>query len=301
MSLAFGPPKRVAIRLEILLVTLAIVASGCAAKTTRNLGAAVALRGQSVADAAVGSYDALEQQQALDKRQQDFIKILTSPNPTAANPDTKAQDFSQQFQARARAYRALRAAYAAFHQLSDRAFGTETASATTALAQSITSLKGISDLPKGVVPLISGLSNLAVQGVQAGEIQKHNRILLGISQAFRTLWEDELPLWQAYLSRIYNDFADPIGSVPTDRFDPKGVSELVKEPFTPVLRIQLYKLQLRDDARRRRDELDARLRDVGRALRLLESAHAELAMTTPSIADVTELVDTIRALIEPLK
>jgi hypothetical protein len=80
------------------MVLLAYVsASSCVASTTHNLGAAAALRGQSVADAALASHKSLEDQHASDKRQHDFITIVTNfdPNPTTvmntALPDSTLQ------------------------------------------------------------------------------------------------------------------------------------------------------------------------------------------------------------------
>ena len=286
-----------------LAIGLAVVLlSGCAAKTTRTMGAAVALRGQAVADAALKTYEALEEQQAIDKRQQDYISVLTNPNPNPSTlPDASAPNFSLQLAPRMRAFRALRDAYTAFHRIADTSFGTDTATATAALTTSLSNLKAIGDLPQSVSSALAGLSDLVVQAVQAGQIRKHNRLLLEITQRYRVLWEADVPVWVDYVRRIYKDFAVPIGTVPVDRFDQRAVSELVKEPVAPALKMQLYKMQLRDAARLKGEELEDRLREVGRALQLLESAHAELAKARPSIVDATELVDSIRALLEPPK
>jgi hypothetical protein len=296
-------PMGMIISARSLALGLAVVLlSGCAAKTTRTLGAAVALRGQAVADAALKAYEALEQQQAIDKRQQDFIRVLTNPNPNPSTlPDAPAPNFTLQLAPRIRAYLALRDAYTAFHRIADTAFGTDTGMATAALTASLSNLKAIGDLPQSVSGALAGLSDLVVQAVQAGQIRKHNRLLLEISQRYRLLWEADVPVWLDYVRRIYKDYADPIGTVPADRFDQRAVGELVKEPVAPALKMQLYKLQLRDTARLKGEELEDRLREVGRALQLLESAHAELAKSRPSIVDATELVDSIRTLLEPPK
>jgi hypothetical protein len=283
-------------------LVLAVFLTGCAARATRSMGAAVALRGQAVADAALKAYESLEQQRAIDKRQQDFIRVLTNPNPNpAALPDAPAPDFKLQLTPRMRAYRGLREAYTAFHQISDTAFGAETKKATAALTESLSNLKAIGDLPPTVSNALAGLSDLVMQALQAGEIRKHNRLLLQITERYRLLWEADLPIWRDYVRRVYKDYADPIGSLPADKFDARAVGDLVKDPVAAPLKIQLYKLQLRDTARVKADELDTRLRDVGRALQLLENAHAELAKERPSIVDATELVDAIRGLLEPPK
>lgn len=285
-----------------LALVLAIFACGCAAKSARSMGAAVALRGQAVADAALEAYESLEQQQAIDKRQQDFIRVMTNPNPNPSTlPDAPAPDFKLQLAPRMRAYRALRDAYTVFHQISDTSFGAETRKATAALTESLSNLKAIGDLPPSVSGALAGLSDLVVQSVQAGEIRKHNRLLLQVTERYRLLWDADLPTWRDYVRRVYKDYADPIGSVPGDRFDPKAVGDLVKDPVAAPLKVQLYKLQLRDAARVKADELETRLRDVGRALQLLENAHAELAKDRPSLVDATELVDAIRGLLEPPK
>lgn len=288
--------------MRALVLLLAILLSGCAAKATRSMGAAVALRGQAVADAALKAYESLEQQQAVDKRQQDFIRVVTNPNPNPSTlPDAPAADFKLQLAPRMRAYRALRDAYSAFHQIADTAFGSETKKATAALTASLSNLKAIGDLPASVSSALAGLSDLVMQAVQAGEIRKHNRLLLQVTERYRLLWDADLPIWRDYVRRVYRDYADSIGSLPADKFDARAVGDLVKDPLAASLKIQLYKLQLRETALVKGDELDTRLRDVGRALQLLENAHAELAKAQPSIVDATELVDSIRGLLEPPK
>jgi hypothetical protein len=289
-------------RAALVGVLAFVCASGCAARTTRNLGAAVALRGQAVADAALESYQALEGQQAVDKRQQDFIKIVTNPNLNATTiPDTAPPDFSLQLAPRVRAYRAWREAYVVFHQLSDTAFGETARKAADALTASLSGLKAIGDLPTGIGSLIGKLSEEVTETFRAGEVRRHNRVLLRMCETFRALWDADLPIWREYLRRIYKDYSDPLASVPPDRFDARDVGQIVKEPLILPLRVQLYKLQLRETARRRTDEIDARLHDVARALRLLESAHAELAKDRPSPQDVIELVETIRSLTPPAR
>jgi hypothetical protein len=282
-----------------LALALAILVSGCAAKSTRSMGAAIALRGQAVADAALKAYEALEQQQAIDKRQQDFIRVITNPNPNPSTlPDAPAPDFKLQLVPRMRAYRALRDTYTAFHQISDTAFGAEAKKATAALTDSLSNLKAIGDLPPSVSGALAGLSEVVVQAVQAGEIRKHNQLLWQLSERYRLLWDADLPIWRDYVRRVYNDYADPIAGVPGERFDPKAIGDAVKEPVAAAFKVQLYKLQLRDAARAKTEELEARLRDVGRALQLLEDAHAELAKERPSLVDATELIDTIRGVLE---
>jgi hypothetical protein len=297
------PHIRIPGRSIVIAAVIALaLSSGCAPRTTRTLGAAAAVKGQAVADAALRSYEVIEQQQAVDKHQQDLVKILTAPNPSVpALPDSPAPDFAVQLEPRVAAYRALREAYVLFQRLADPGYSEQASRAAEALTTSINSLNGIRDLPGGASTTAKKLTELAVGAVQAGKIREHNRILLSICEAYRELWEAELPVWRDYYDRIYKDFADPISNLSLDRFDAKAVDGVVKEPFAPPLRVQIYKLQMRDGARQRAAEIEAQLVSVGRAFRLLESVHAELAKQKPSIPDVTELLDQVRAALEPVR
>jgi hypothetical protein len=289
--------------LTLIVALLALAWSGgCAARATRSLGAAAALKGQAVADAALRSYELIEQQQVVDKQQQDLVKILTAPNLTLPTlPDSPAPDFGLQLAPRVAAYRALRDSYKLFQQLADPVYSEQAARATDALTTSINNLNGIGDLPAGVAGAAKKLTGLAVGAVQAGKIRDHNRILLSMAETYRELWEADLPVWRDYFGRIHKDFADPVSNLSVDRFDQRAVDSVVKEPFIPAIRLQIYKLQMRDASRKRAAELEDQLLSVGRAFRLLESAHVELTKEKPSVTDVIELLDNIRAVIEPVK
>jgi hypothetical protein len=289
-------------RLFFIFSFLVILICGCASPSSlRNYGAAVALQGQALTDAVLSCYDDLAKQKSIDKNQQDFIKIVTSPNPAYTLPDTQPKDFSRQLAPRVQAYQALRKAYELFHQISDPSFGNQTKIATESLLSSINTLKNIPDLPNSVKTLLSSLSDLLVEQIQANYIKQHNAILLKFCEAYRELWEQDMPYWKQYLERVYKDYVDGLNSLDPARFDEKQLNEIIKEPFTKDIKIGLYKLQKRNISEAERQKLEAKLDSVNRAFGFLCAAHAELAKDKPSLYDVIYTLDLIQSILKEVK
>jgi hypothetical protein len=285
-----------------LVVTGVLLPSlgACAARSTRNLGAGVAVQGQAVADAALASYRALAAEQEADRRQQEFIRIVTDVNPAPESlPTVTATSFDRELGTRIRAYAALAEVYALFQQLADPAFAERAGTASQALASSLAALQGAGSQATGLSAIVGRLGSLIAAGVQAGKIREHNLVLMELARGYREVWNDDLPAWERYVSQVHDTYARQLASIPLERFDLKAVAGEVREPYPATTRAQLYKVQLRDEARARGAALTAQLRAVGRALAALEQAHTELAKQEPSITDVALLVDDIRALVAP--
>lgn len=289
-------------RLFFIFYFLVIIICGCASPSSvRNLGTAVALQGQALTDAALDSYNSLAQQKSIDKSQQDFIKIVTSPKPASTLPDTQPKDFSLQLTPRIQTYQELRKAYEVFHRLSDPSFADQTKNATESLLSSIKTLQDIPDLPSSVKNLLPTLSALLIETIQAAEIRKHNAILLEFCKVYRELWIQDMPAWKEYLGRVYKDYADGLISLEPARFEEKRLNEIVKEPFYKDINVGLYKLQKRNISEAKRQELEAKLDSVTRALGLLCAAHSELAKEKPSLADVIYTLDLIQSILKEVK
>jgi hypothetical protein len=290
-------------RLSFLFSFLVIFICGCPSPSlsVRNLGTAVALQGQELTDAALDSYNSLEQQKSIDKSQQDFIKIVTSPNPAYTLPDAKPRDFSLQLTKRVEAYQELRKVYEAFQRISEPSFADQTKNATESLLSSIEGLGNISDRPSSVTNLLPTLSALHIETIQAAKIREHNAILLKLCESYQELWVQEIPVWKKYLGEVYKDYADGLTSLDPARFEEKRLNEIVKEPFTKDINIGLYKLQKRNISEAKRQELEAKLDSVTRAFKLLCAVHSELAKENPSLADAIYTLDLIQSILKEVK
>lgn len=289
-------------RSSILLCAIAacsLLIAGCDQAAIRQVGARTALRGQESCDAALKVYARLDSLADLDKEQQDFVTLLTRPAAsTLPLPDKPRAPFEVQLAPRVRAYRSLRKAYAALYRLSDTAFADQTQEAAEALTDSVNALKGIPDLPAPVSSLLPALSGFVVGRIQAKEIRKHNLALHSLIRSYRTLWESDKPIWEKYITRVYKDYAQPLESLTPDQFDEERLRELVKEPYTKVYLVNLYKLQRREEARGKQQEVQTELDAVDQSFALLERAHKELAAQNPSFSDVLATLESIGSTLE---
>lgn len=260
------------------------------------------MKGKDVSSNALNAYDDLSKQADIDKTQQDFVKVVTSPNPGGSRlPDTPARPFSKQLKPRIAAYRALLDAYSKYQSLTDKDFGKQTSDAAGALVTSVKSLQGVPDLPSAVQTLLPAVVGLITSAQQSRDIRKYNHALTELSRTYESLWDEELPLWKEYLNRIYEDYADGFRSLDADRFDPKQLSEVVKEPFTEKFKIGLYKIQMRNEAFSRRDALIAKLDAVSQSFRQLNSAQTELVKAKPNVADALAELGQINSTITGVK
>jgi hypothetical protein len=144
--------------LGAVLVAL-VSTTGCLApKTVRPLGSAIAIKGQQVSSAALDAYSELAKQPAVDRSQQNFIKVATSPNPASINLSTTNANMALQLAPRVAAYRVLLNTYATYQTLTDSNFGNQIGSASSSLLASFNALKSIPDVPSSISGVISGLA-----------------------------------------------------------------------------------------------------------------------------------------------
>jgi hypothetical protein len=287
---------RVHTKLGVCLLPLLL--TGCLrTAAVRTLGSAVAMKGKDVSSSALSVYDELAKQADIDRAQQDYIKVVTSPDPERGRlPDTQSRPFARQLEPRIAAYRALLDAYSKYQTLSGKDFGKQTETAAGSLLTGMKSLSGVPDLPSAVTTLLPKVAGMIMEAQRAKDIRKYNRALVELSTAYQSLWDRDLPIWKQYLERIYGDYADGFKSVDVTRFDRAALAGAVKDPFTVEIKMGLYKLQMRNDAFRQRDALIGRLDQVSESFRQLESGQAELMKAKPNVADALAELDQINSI-----
>lgn len=277
------------------VVLMLLLIHGCfTPKNVRTLGSAVAIKGKDVSSTALSAYSELAKQPDIDKAQQDFVKVVTSPNPTSANlPNTESKPFTKQLQPRIAAYKALLNTYSTFQILTDKDYGAQATTASSSLLSSFNALKSVPDLPDSVTTALPSLTGIITEAQRAKDIRKHNRALTQLSKAYGLLWQDDLPVWQDYLNRIYQDYAQGLSTLDAQRFNETSLAAFLKEPFSKDINVGLYKIQRRNAAYAERDAILDKLRRVNQAFTQLESAHAELAKAQPNLIDALAALDSI--------
>jgi len=276
-----------------------VLLTGCASTSaTRQLGASISLKGQSVCTTAIDTYGLIEETAQTDKNQQDFAKIVTEPPQMPGLPNSKSGDFKKQLSPRIKAFRALRKSYEAFQRISESTFGSDVQAASQSLLDSTTALQGLPDISDQLRSVISGIAGRIAGQIQAGKIRKHNEVMRELAIAYRELWTEDAPIWSDYFQRVYGDYADRISSIPKEAFDEDAVDELVDDPFQSGFKIRLYKLRVRSDAQSQTLKVEEQVKDVSNALDLLVALHTELVKQKPSLQDVEETLGWINTFLK---
>src|ERR1700748_3381697 len=136
-----------------LLALLLLVA--CSTTKLLQTGSQVSKDGILVAQKGVDTYTLLSQQRDIERTQQDFIRILTMPNPSAKFFDTTTDVIGKQIAPRINAYKKLITVYQAFGRLTGNDNSADTKTAADALTASYNSIKQLPDVSSGVSGLIS--------------------------------------------------------------------------------------------------------------------------------------------------
>jgi hypothetical protein len=277
-----------------------LLLSSCASTQLIELGAKASTKGTEVSQKALDIYSLLSQQSAIDKSQQDKIKVLTHPSPaTMPLPDTKAQDFSKQIAARVKAYQSLLNTYRAFSLLTDSKYGDKTQEAVSALQESYNSIEKLPDLPAAVSSKLPAVSKMITQSIQAKKIKVHNQVLYSLSQLYLTLWQEDQPVWNEYIDRIYDDYASGLNTIDSKKYDTKKIAEISKEPYSDVsILILMYRLDERDKIVEQKNEIKKQLDDFGKALSELNQVHAEISKSATDVSEATKMLTSIENLLK---
>ncbi len=180
---------------------------------------------------------------------------MTSPNPSTVVLSTTNADMSVQLAPRVAAYKSLLRTYSTYQDLTDKNFGAQAETATAALLTSYNALKAIPDAPAAVAAAAPALAAAITEAEQSRQIRKHNRALSELTKKYQTLWQSDLPIWKQYLDGIYNQYADGLSGLGSDRFDPSRLNALTKQPYSKDMDSGFFKLQQMDAARAQRDFL----------------------------------------------
>ena len=280
-----------------------LVIGGCKEKEAQQAGAKLATTGQTLAEAALKTYDDLDHQTQVQSELENYLHIIVQPPTSVATaplPKIQLSDFQKQIRVRQAAYKSFKNMYSAFFKLSDTAFGDQSEEAAKALKSSYESLKGMPELPSTVNDQLPGIASLLTQRIQAKDIKKHNLALYRICQAYETLWNADKAVWSASLDEEYNSFANSLTSIPADHFDTNKLNETVKEPLTLPYQASLYKREVLKEYRGQQLKVKSEMDLVSRAFGLLKTVHEQLAAqkTRPSFSDLSALLDHIEPILQ---
>jgi hypothetical protein len=279
---------------------LSTLAGGCASgRGVADLNDRLATGGLTVVDAAIHSYVDLENLQTTDRQQQERIKVLTAPLDSQLVLEAHPRPLQHEIDVRLAAYKALGDVYSNFRGLASPASHGDLDSAASKLVSAVGALRTASDIPPSAAAGVSKAAGMVADAIQRRRLREANAAATKLVAAYAELWQADMTGWTDYLHRVTADYADGLRSVPADRFDPQKVAELVSEPFDPRLFIRIYKLNLIEQSDSRQLAIAQELESVGRALKLLEAGHAELALSAPSTERVNQSIDRINLLVGP--
>lgn len=234
--------------------------------------------------------DALEQEQANLKSSGAFPFVRPTP-----------ADFTKQLGPRVAAFRQLRTAYLEFGKLSGKDYGADTSAAVNSLTSAINSLTSIPDLNEQTRGFAAEVAKQIVGRIQAGEIQKQNKQLLRVTEAFSKAWSADQPAWEDYTKRVRDSYANTLTSMTIDDFDEKRLADSLDSPFNKASNVLLYKVRLTSGTSSVIDQAEAGLGVTAASLENAKAAHEELTKPQPVLAQVQFFLDSTLTLLETLK
>jgi len=295
-----GVPSKT-IRTAILAACLSSL-SACAALSPRTtpLALSAASAGIAATDAALNSYEHLDGLYAAEIRNRHTGDLIAGRpiSLVQLSPDEQAtaNRRSAAIQARITATRDLQETYRAFQRLAGGTYGKDTSAAVAQFNTTLEAVAKAQQIPisgNGPIPGIVGpIAELAINAIQARDLKRHNRVLADLVHRYRQLWNQDLPVWDAAIDSAYvTELAPTIVGLPDNKFDMSAVSKAIPDPFSPDIKLKLYRNQVLADAAAQAAQAKAPLHKVSKALGSVEDAHEELAKDQPSLIDVAAYID----------
>lgn len=289
-----------------LVALLAFVLAACQSSTlVRQEGFEIAKQGIAVTDAADGALRSIASVQRRDAEFQLFDNAVNAHLQAKISYSYQGLDAPQKPQILATRLGMLsevRGAYEQLLALSDPALATEGAEAASGVLDAIGTIKALPEIPTGAQKAITAAAAAAITYAQASDIKELSKAYLALATALRDLWKEEAKVWtENYIDEVYRGHAKKIAQYKDDRFDPKSVAGIVKNPFVPAVRYRHYRGQLIAETHQEWKSARQKFGAVSSALDKLVDAHAELASSEASAADIVQILRDIRSVLEPLK
>ncbi len=264
--------------------------------------ASVASKGQELCAAANKSYSLIEKHHLVDVNQEWLQKVISHPNPASVKlSELKfVSPFNSQLKERKGLFDSLKRCYSVFYTLSDVAFADKAKDGVDAVSKAVEGLSKSKNSPL-VAAALPEITTMVAQGIQAGEIKKHNKVLHSLCQSYKSLWEMDKVQWKDYLNQTYQSTANGLNNLAENHIEASRLKELIKEPFTQTINFQLYKLKKLAEADSLRNNILDNIENVNDGFDALEKLHAELAKNEPAISEITAILGKLDVVLKKIE
>ncbi len=257
----------------LYFIVILLTGTGCQEDIIKNRQKDTAITGQIVTEALSDLYLSLQSLDYFYTYNQEYLNILINNNDSVKNLFSEnikpKNDDIEDYYALSKM---MNRTYKAYELLTDVKIGLRS-----------------SGIQKRIIKFCEKLDTyefnneqkLTIKDIKdAASAHKFDRktVMFNLYSLFYELISNDIQNEIITIKKSFKAYDKGLKLIPNHIFDPAKVEQLVSEPFSDrnVL-IKLYKLQLRDEAYKMRQDLIDRLNTLDKALGKLNSVHAEFA------------------------
>lgn len=259
------------IKYSIFFLIILLTTTGCQEDIIKNRQEDIAITGQIVTEALTDLYLSLQNMEYFYSYNQEYLNILINNNDSVKNlfSDTikPKNDELEKYYALSKL---MNRTYKAYELLTDVKIGLKKSGIREKIDKFCDKLEtyNFDDKQKQTIKEIK----------ETATAHKFDRkmVMFNLNTLFYELISKHIQFEITTIKKSFEAYDKGLKLIPNHIFDPVKVEQLVSEPFSNrnVL-IKLYKLQLRDQAYKMKQDLIDRLYTLEKALGKLNSVHAE--------------------------
>lgn len=222
-------------------------------------------------DKTIESYDKIDSITYTEKYNNDFIAIVENTEAdTNALPDFPRKDFAKELRVRKKAFELLKAIYLNL-KFTNIHRKTLTSNQAKALSNSYKQLGISSKYPDVIKESFEEQASRIKKLSKTNNIKEHLDFIQELTTEYQKTWIEDLNKWKQLSSQIYKNYKTHLENMPVEAYDVDKIKVLLaKEPYTnrQVL-VNIYKLQLRQQALNTKNQIEINLDAITEALNLI--------------------------------
>ncbi len=237
----------------------------------KRLVEATAGKAIKLVDKTIDSYNKIDSITYTEKYNNDFIAVVENIEAdTNALPDFPRKSFAKELRVRKKAFELLKAIYLNL-KFTDTHRRSLTSNQAKALANSYKQLGISSKYPDVIKQSFEEQANRIKKLSKTNSIEEHLQFIKELTGEYQKTWIEDVSKWKQLSSQIYENYKTHLENMPVDAYDVDKIKVLLaEEPYTDrQVLVNIYKLQLRQQALNTRNQIEINLNAITESLDLV--------------------------------
>lgn len=282
--------KKISFTLFLPILIIALFLTSCGEVTQQTLEVDLSNSGIKSSEMGIETYKTIKDLNNFYDYNREYLSILNQGKDSLIKMPEIEND-SKGLDSIIEALSYLKKTYREYNILADKAFTID----DSEFAHSIVTTAGLLEVMK---PDSKADIEALIKSVGGKKFDQKSSMFT-LMTLFDKILEEDVKVRLEYVNKVFTCYELALKKIPADAFDPGKIENLITEPVKgDQVKLEVYKLQLIDNGRKRKQAIEQRLYTVLAVYEELKAAHAEQVKKANSKQDLNNHILKINSMLE---